>query len=85
MDCRRTFAGVVLSLVIAMPAAGQTVVPAPAPGTQVAAPAAQTSPPVIRTGAAADRGADARNCLGFNTNREVILCAEKYLPARRNS
>ena len=29
--------------------------------------------------------ADARNCLGFPTNLQVIMCAEKYRPHRRKA
>ena len=29
-------------------------------------------------------GVDARRCLEFSTNLEIIKCAEKYLQRRRN-
>lgn len=31
------------------------------------------------------RDADARRCLEFPTNLQVIMCAEKYLPQRRHA
>ena len=34
----------------------------------------QVSPQPVRA------DADARNCLGFPTNQQIIRCAEKYLP-----
>lgn len=38
----------------------------------------------VNRDAAADVHADARLCLEFTTNLEVIACAEKYRPHKRN-
>lgn len=56
----------------------------PAPNAGTAAPVAAISPAPARAAAEANRAnADARNCLGFSTNLEVIKCAEKYLQRKR--
>ena len=59
----------------------------PAPNAGTAAPVAATSPAPARAAAEASRAstssADARNCLEFSTNLEVIKCAEKYLQRKR--
>ncbi len=55
----------------------------PAPKAAAAAPVVGSSPEPARTAAEARRPAaanlDARPCLEFPTNLEVIKCAEKYL------
>ena len=50
--------------------------PAPAPPPAVAAPAADKAPAPVRSGASSP--ADARVCLEFADNLQVIKCAEKY-------
>ena len=69
-------------------ASGQAPAPAaPAPATPAAtaAPAPAASPPKLdqQPAARASRisivDADARNCLEFPSNPEIIKCAEKYL------
>ena len=60
----------------------------PSPGASAPAPAvtpaekAPASP--VRANRDAATGADARRCLEFSTNPEIIKCAEKYLQRRRN-
>jgi hypothetical protein len=78
----RNAAAVALVLLLSPlpPAVAQPAPPAAAIGAApVAAPPAATPPrlspqPVVRA------DADARNCLGFSTNQQIIRCAEKYLP-----
>ncbi len=59
---------------------------APATGGESAASAAQARD-AAAAGASRDAlaGADARHCLEFPTNPQVIACAEKYRPDRRRS
>jgi hypothetical protein len=67
------------------PAPAATAAPAPA---ATAAPAPSTAPPRLnqkppaRAARVSIVGADARNCLEFPSNEEVIKCAEKYLHRR---
>ena len=66
------------------------VAPAPAAAAPAAtaAPAAATAPPRLdqkppaRAARASIVDADARNCLEFQSNQEIIKCAEKYLHRR---
>ena len=44
------------------------------------APAQPTAPPQASPPATSD--ADARLCLEFPTNHQIIVCAEKYLPRK---
>jgi hypothetical protein len=91
MKSTRMFA--IASVMTAISAAsGQTPAPAaptaaaPAPAT--AAPAPATVPPKLdqkppaRAARVSIVDTDARNCLEFPSNREVIKCAEKYLHRR---
>jgi hypothetical protein len=59
--------------------------PAPSTGTGAAGAAASPAPPAASAGAnrAAARDADARVCLEFASNLQVIACAEKYRRHRR--
>ncbi|MEO8344642.1 MAG: hypothetical protein ABI607_03005 [Betaproteobacteria bacterium] len=50
----------------------------------VATPQDEVKPP-IRLNRVAVTDADARRCLEFATNLEVIVCAEKYRPRKRNA
>ncbi len=71
-------------LVVFSSAAAQSPPPgasASGPGV-TAAQAASASP--IRANRDASTAADARRCLEFATNLEIIKCAEKYLQRRRN-
>jgi hypothetical protein len=67
-------------------AAAQTAAPAAKSGVSgVIQPAPAASPPKVSSRparAAVDPDADARMCLGFATNDQIIRCAEKYLPRR---
>ena len=59
----------------------------PPPGASAPAPAmtpADKEPASpIRANRDVATGADARRCLEFSTNQEIIKCAEKYLQRRR--
>jgi hypothetical protein len=89
MKSKRMFA--IASVVTAISAAsGQApapAAPAPAPAA-TAAPAPATAPPKLdqkappRAARVSIVDADARNCLEFPSNEEVIKCAEKYLHRR---
>jgi hypothetical protein len=77
----RNAAAVALVLLLSPlpPAVAQPAPPAAAIGAApVAAPPAATPPQLSPQPVRAD--ADARNCLGFPTNPQIIRCAEKYLP-----
>ena len=52
-----------------------------APAAATAPPAASAPPPP--TDPRRDAHADARKCLEFPTELQVIACAEKYRPARK--
>jgi hypothetical protein len=52
-----------------------------APAATIAPPAASAPPPP--TDPRRDAHADARKCLEFPTELQVIACAEKYRPARK--
>jgi hypothetical protein len=54
----------------------------PTPAAAVAAPAAAPEKPVRRAKTRAPNPADARVCLEFPTNLQVIQCSEKYRYAR---
>jgi len=43
------------------------------------------TPPPMRPSREAAADADARLCLEFPTNEQVIMCAEKYRPHRRKA
>lgn len=84
MKCKEPIAMTFSILVAISTAAAQ----APAPGASApAAPAA--SPPRLEMKAPARTNreppvtADARGCLEFPSNDEIIRCAEKYLPRKR--
>jgi len=62
-------------------APGQTQKPAPAPAVAATVPAASTPAPANAAPRAKSRAwtrADARVCLEFQTNIQVIRCSEKY-------
>jgi hypothetical protein len=60
------------------PAGAQPAPPAAAIGAAPVAAPVVTPPRLSPQPVRAD--ADARNCLGFPTNQQIIRCAEKYLP-----
>jgi hypothetical protein len=74
-------------------ASGQTPAPA-APAPAAPPPAASAAPvpptpapkleqkPPVRAARVSIVDADARNCLEFSRNQEIIKCAEKYLHRR---
>lgn len=83
---RREISAFVLSVFAVLP---QAVAQSPSPNASprapaVAPPQAEAKPP-IRANRDAFVEADARHCLELPTNAEVIACAEKYRPHKRNS
>ena len=76
----------VLSLFASMPpVAAQSAAPNAPAGAPVAVPSQEAAKPPIQPNARAAADADARACLDFPTNLQIIKCAEKYLPHKRNS
>jgi len=63
-------------------AQGQAANTVPAATAVTAAPPAVSAPPAP-TDPRRDAHADARKCLEFPTELQVIACAEKYRPARK--
>jgi hypothetical protein len=76
---------VAFSVIVAFSSAGAQSPPpsasAPAPAVT---PAEKAPASPIRANRDASTTADARGCLEFPTNLEIIKCAEKYLQRRRN-
>jgi hypothetical protein len=62
-------------------AQGQAATTAPAAATT--APPAASAPPPLADRRRGDAHPDARKCLEFPTELQVIACAEKYRPARK--
>lgn len=83
---RHEAATIVFSILAALPPA---VAQGPAPnaslGASAVAPSQEGTKPPIRANRDAAKDADARRCLEFPTNLQVIMCAEKYLPHKRNA
>ena len=70
---------VALLLAGAIPLAlAQVALPGPGTGGMSGDRVETTAPRAVAR--ASNRYADARHCLEFETNRQVIVCAEKYLP-----
>jgi hypothetical protein len=61
----------------------QTPAPNAGSAAPVAAPAPRPALPPAGAGRPVASTADARNCLEFPDNLEVIKCAEKYLQRKR--
>lgn len=77
---------IVFSILAAIPAAvAQSPAPDASPGASAVAPSQEGTKRPIRVSRHAAMDADARLCLEFPTNFQVILCAEKYLPHKRNA
>ena len=76
---------VVFSILAALPdAVSQS--PAPnASGASAIAPSQDGTSPLIRENRDASRDADARLCLEYPTNLQVIVCAEKYRAHKRSA
>jgi len=82
MNRRQTAAVVFVGLVAVPLAIAQSAPPAASPSPSAATTfdeAAQASAPAKR-----DSGGDARLCLEFPTNLQIIACAEKYRTHKRN-
>ena len=76
---------VALSVLAAFSSAGaQSPPPAASAPAPAVAPAEKAPAAPLRSNRDAVSGADARRCLEFSTNPEIIQCAEKYLHRRRN-
>lgn len=82
MKCRM----ITMLMLATLAGSPEVVAQNPAPSTGAAAPMATPSQEPARAPGEARRAAmpsaDARNCLEFPTNLEVIKCAEKYLYRR---
>ena len=75
---------VAFSILAAFSGAGaQSPPPSASPPAPAITPAQGTESP-IRANRDAATTADARRCLEFPSNLEIIKCAEKYLQRRRN-
>lgn len=77
---RKGITAAVLSIILeAVPfAVAQTPVPGGAIGASSGAPSREEPKPPTGARANAPAEVDARHCLDFPTNPEVIACAEKY-------
>jgi hypothetical protein len=77
---------VVFAILAALPpAVAQSPSPNASPGASAVAPSQDGTMPPIRASRDATTDADARLCLEFPTNLQVIMCAEKYRPHKRNA
>lgn len=82
----RTTTVLALSLLAVIPAlAAQNVVPNPKTGAATIEPPQEVKKPPARARQSASPDADARTCLQFPNNLQVMACAEKYRPQRRNA
>jgi hypothetical protein len=84
MNPRETAAVVFAILAALPPAVAQSPPPNDSPGASAAALTPDGSKLPIRASRDAATDADARLCLEFPTNLQVIMCAEKYRPRKRN-
>ena len=76
---------VAFSILAAFSGAGaQSPPPSASPPVAAVTPAQKGTESPIRANRDAATTADARRCLEFPINLEVIKCAEKYLQRRRN-
>ena len=76
---------VAFSVLVAVSSAGAQSPPsAPSIPAPALTPAEKAPSSPSRANRDAVAGADARRCLEFSTNMEIIKCAEKYLQRRRN-
>jgi hypothetical protein len=83
---RRETTAIVFSILAALPpAVAQSPAPNASPSASAVAPSQERSKPPIRANRDAAMDADARHCLEFPTNLQVIICAEKYRPHKRNA
>ena len=83
----REATAVVFSIVLVAvpPAAAQSPAPNAGSGASAGAPPQGETKPPTRANRDAPTDADARLCLELPTNLEVIACAEKYRPHKRNA
>jgi hypothetical protein len=58
---------------------------APNANAPAVAPSQDATVPLLRENRDAASDADARLCLEYPTNRQIIMCAEKYRTNKRNS
>ena len=76
---------VAFSILVAFSSAGaQSPPPSASPPAAAVTPTQMVTESHIRANRDAATTGDARRCLEFPSNLEVIKCAEKYLPRRRN-
>ena len=82
----RQIAVLVFSIPAVIPAmAAQDAAPKAQTGAAAVAPSQEGKRPVVRASQSAAPDADARSCLQYPTNLQVMVCAEKYRPKRRDA
>ena len=82
----RQIAVLAFSFLAALPqAVAQGSTPGATPGAPVVAAPKDEPKPAPRVDRDSSTGADARSCLEFPTNREIIACAEKYRRHKRSA
>jgi hypothetical protein len=84
----REIAALVLSVLVSLPAAF-AMDPARSTSSETSGveltPAVPKPSPPQRSESAANADVDVRHCLELRTNREVIMCAEKYRSHKRKA
>jgi hypothetical protein len=75
---KRLVAAMVCAAILDYPAVALAQAPKTAPEATAPAPAPTGSPPAARAKKRSWTRADARVCLEFPTNMQIIRCAEKY-------
>jgi hypothetical protein len=82
MDRKGIVAALIAALFVVSAAIAQPAQPGDASAAASTDDGMKSSTPAGRSGIA---DADARLCLEFPTNMQVIMCAEKYRPKRRSA
>ena len=83
MNRRVTTTLVLLLLAAVPPVFAQSPEPNVTPRASAVAPSQEAANPSVRANRDAAMDADARHCLEFPDNLQIVLCAEKYLPHKR--
>jgi hypothetical protein len=83
---RRVAVTLLFSLLATLATAlAQSQAPNTGPNASAVAPPQEGTNPPIRTNRDEAMNGDARHCLEFPTNLQIIICAEKYLPHKRRA
>jgi len=85
MDVCAAMIALMLAGTAAAQTAGETTLPNGNAGPSAVAPPHELTKPSVRADPSAGPDADARACLEFATNPEVITCAEQYRPHKRKA